>query len=102
MTKSMALDYAKYGIRVNAVAPAGVWTSMLREWSAAQPGSATIERYLDEIHVLGYCPQGDVIADVCAFLLSEDARFITGCILPVTGGAELGYRRNLNNTLQNH
>lgn len=102
LTKSMALDYAKYGIRVNAVAPAGVWTSMLREWSAAQPGSATIERYLDEIHVLGYCPQGDVIADVCAFLLSEDARFITGCILPVTGGAELGYRRNLNNTLQNH
>ncbi len=93
LTKSMALDYAKYGIRVNAVAPAGVWTPMLRDWSAAQPGSATIEKYLDEIHALGYCPDGDVIADACAFLISGAARFITGCILPVTGGAELGYRR---------
>lgn len=93
LTKSMALDYAKYGIRVNAIAPAAVWTSMLRDWSAVQPGSSTIEKYLDEIHALGYCPDGDVIADACAFLISGEARFITGCILPVTGGAELGYRR---------
>lgn len=97
LTKSMALDYAKYGIRVNAVAPAGVWTPMLRDWSALQPEAATMEKYLDEIHALGYCPDGDVIADACAFLVSENARFITGCILPVTGGAELGYRRSLNN-----
>jgi len=41
---------------------------------------------------LGYCPEGDVIADACVFLLSDKARFITGCILPVSGGAELGYR----------
>jgi len=34
-----------------------------------------------------------VIADAAVFLLSPKARFITGCILPVTGGAELGYRR---------
>ncbi len=95
LTKSMALDYAKYGIRVNAVAPAGVRTAMLQAWSTAQPDTTAIEKYLDEIHALGYCPGGDVIADVCAFLLSEKARFITGCILPVTGGAELGYRRSL-------
>lgn len=94
LTKSMALDYAKYDIRVNAVAPAGVWTPMLRAWSSEQPNVATIENYLDEIHPLGYCPEGDVVADACAFLLSEQAKFITGCILPVTGGAELGYRRN--------
>lgn len=95
LTKSMALDYAKYGIRVNAVAPAGVWTSMLREWSANQPDSDIMDNYLDEIHALGYCPEGDVIADACAFLISNEARFITGCILPVSGGAELGYRRNI-------
>lgn len=101
LTKSMALDYAKHGIRVNAVAPAGVWTSMLRDWSAVQPESATMEKYLDEIHALGYCPDGDVIADSCAFLISQEARFITGCILPVTGGAELGYRRNQMDTENN-
>lgn len=96
LTKSMALDYAKYNIRVNAVAPAAAWTSMLRDWSATQPDAHTMEKYLNEIHALGYCPEGDVIADACVFLLSENARFITGCILPVTGGAELGYRRSLN------
>lgn len=93
LTKSMALDYAKYGIRVNAVCPAGVWTPMLRSWCAEQPDPSSIERYLDEIHALGYCPGGDVIADTCVFLLSEKSRFITGHIMHVSGGAELGYRR---------
>jgi NAD(P)-dependent dehydrogenase (short-subunit alcohol dehydrogenase family) len=88
LTKSMALDYAKFGIRVNAVAPAGVWTPMLRDWSKEQPNSTEIENYLDKIHPLGYCPSGDVVADACVFLLSEKARFITGCILPISGGAE--------------
>ncbi|MDB5141139.1 MAG: short-chain dehydrogenase/reductase [Mucilaginibacter sp.] len=95
LTKSMALDYAKYGIRVNAVAPAGVWTPMLREWSNQQKDRESIEEYLDQIHVLGYCPEGDVIADACLFLISNQARFITGCILPVTGGAELGYKKHM-------
>jgi meso-butanediol dehydrogenase / (S,S)-butanediol dehydrogenase / diacetyl reductase len=93
LTKSMALDYAKYKIRVNAVAPAGVWTPMLREWGKAQPDDAKIEKYLNGIHILGYCPEGDVIADACVFMISEKARFITGTIMPVSGGAELGYRR---------
>jgi NAD(P)-dependent dehydrogenase (short-subunit alcohol dehydrogenase family) len=93
LTKSMALDYARHRIRVNAVAPAGVWTPMLREWTTQQPDSSSISTYLDQIHALGYCPEGDVVADVCAFLLSEKARFVTGCIMPVSGGAELGYRR---------
>jgi len=93
LTKSMALDYAKYQIRVNAVSPAGVWTPMLRDWCKEQPNAASIEKYLDDIHPLGYCPEGDVIADACVFLLSDKARFITGTILPVSGGAELGYKR---------
>lgn len=83
LTKSIALDYAKYNIRVNAV------------WSMEQPAEVNMAKYLDDIHPLGYCPNGDVVADVCVFLLSEKAGFITGCIMPVSGGAELGYR-NVN------
>jgi meso-butanediol dehydrogenase/(S,S)-butanediol dehydrogenase/diacetyl reductase len=93
LTKSMALDYAKYGIRVNAVCPAAVWTPMLRRWCSEQPDPASTVRYLDEIHPLGYCPESTVIADACVFLLSDKARFITGHIMHVSGGAELGYRR---------
>ncbi|MEN0055287.1 MAG: SDR family oxidoreductase [Mucilaginibacter sp.] len=100
LTKSMALDYAPLGIRVNAVAPAGVWTPMLRNWSRQQPDTTTVENYLDNIHALGYCPEADVVADACVFLVSDKARFITGCILPVTGGAELGYRSMMNRTIQ--
>lgn len=93
LTKAMAVDYAKYQIRVNAVCPAGAWTPMLERWAAEQPNPEGIRQYLDDIHLLGYCPRGDVIADAAAFLLSSEARFITGCVLPVSGGAELGYRR---------
>jgi len=93
LTKSMALDYAPFGIRVNAICPAGVRTPMLERWAAEQPDPASIHTYLDQIHALGFCPQGDVVADAAVFLLSEKARFVTGSILPVSGGAELGYRR---------
>lgn len=93
LTRSMALDYARYKIRVNAVAPAGVWTPLLREWGEAQANASQVRSYLDGIHALGYCPEGDVVADACVFLLSDKARFITGHVLPVSGGAELGYRR---------
>jgi meso-butanediol dehydrogenase / (S,S)-butanediol dehydrogenase / diacetyl reductase len=93
LTKAMAADYSSYGIRVNAVCPAGVWTPMLERWCGEQPDPANIRKYLDEMHLLGPCPHGDVIADAAVFLLSYKARFITGCILPVSGGAELGFRR---------
>jgi NAD(P)-dependent dehydrogenase (short-subunit alcohol dehydrogenase family) len=93
LTKAMALDYATEGIRVNAVCPAGVFTPMLEKWCEEQRDPQSMKEYLDGIHALGYCPKPGVIADVCVFLLSDRARFITGCALPVSGGAELGYRR---------
>ncbi len=95
LTKAMALDYAPYGIRVNALCPAAVWTPLLRQWVSEQSVPEGMRRYLDEIHALGYCPEGDVVADAAVFLLSDRARFITGCALPVSGGAELGYRQRV-------
>lgn len=93
LTKSMALDYAAFGIRVNAISPAGVWTPLLKQWASEQPDPGSIEKYLNGIHALGYCPEADVVADAAVFLLSDAARFVTGCIMPVSGGAELGYKR---------
>lgn len=93
LTKAMALDYAPFGIRVNAVCPAGVWTPMLRKWAGEQPDPSGVAEYLNQMHPLGYCPEGDVIADVAVFLVSDAARFVTGCIMPVSGGAELGYKK---------
>ena len=93
LTKSMALDYSKYHIRVNAVCPAWIRTPAVLDWINLQPDPKLAAEYINTIHPLGDCPEGDVIADVCVFLLSDKSRFVTGCTLPVSGGAELGYRR---------
>lgn len=95
LTKSMAIDYAKDRIRVNSVLPAAVMTPTLQQWIEEQEKPEVMNGFLEDIHLLGYCPTGDVIADACVFLLSDKARFITGVNLPVCGGAELGYRRML-------
>lgn len=94
LTKAMAVDYAPFSIRVNAICPGAVWTPMLEQWCGEQPDPAGTRRLLDSIHLLGPAPRGDVIADVAVFLLSHRSRFMTGCIVPVSGGAELGYRRS--------
>ena len=93
LTKAMAADYGQYGLRVNAICPAIVWTPMLEAWAVTQGSPETARQHCGEMSLLGYCPDGDVIADAAAFLLSDEARFITGCILPVSGGAEIGYKR---------
>jgi len=94
LTKAMAADYARFSIRVNAICPAAVLTPMLERWCSEQSDSAGTRQLLDDIHLLGPCPRGDVVADVAVFLLSHRSRFMTGCIVPVSGGAELGYRRS--------
>ena len=93
LTKAMAADYGRHGIRVNAICPAIVWTPMLEAWAASQDVPDMARQHFGEMSLLRYCPHGDVIADAAAFLLSDEARFITGCILPVSGGAEIGYKR---------
>jgi NAD(P)-dependent dehydrogenase (short-subunit alcohol dehydrogenase family) len=62
LTKAMALDYAPLGIRANAVCPSAAWTPMLRQWASEQPFPADVEDYLNKIHPLGYCPEGDATA----------------------------------------
>ena len=66
---------------------------ILNQWASEQPDPVGISRYLDDIHPLGFCPEGDVIAEASVYLLSANARFVTGHLMHVTGGAELGYRR---------
>jgi len=91
LTKCAAVDWGRDGIRINALCPAGVWTDTLRQWMKMQPNAVDVETYLNQIHSLGYCPEPEEIASVAAFLCSDEAKFITGCIMPVSGGSECGY-----------
>jgi NAD(P)-dependent dehydrogenase (short-subunit alcohol dehydrogenase family) len=91
MTKALALDYAKDGVRVNCICPAGVMTPLLEEWIEQQPDPTATVQALIDMHPLGRCATTDEIAQAVLYLASEQAYFITGVALPVDGGASLGY-----------
>jgi NAD(P)-dependent dehydrogenase (short-subunit alcohol dehydrogenase family) len=92
LTRSTAADWGPDGIRVNALCPTAVRTDGLEQWMKQQPNREEIEDYLRRIHVLGYYPDAEAVASVAAFLCSDDATFVTGCIMPVSGGSECGYK----------
>lgn len=93
LTKALALELASDGIRVNCVCPAGVDTPLLRSWANTLPDPEAVLRGQAEMHLLKRLATADEIASAIAFLASPDASFITGAILPVEGGATLGYRK---------
>ena len=88
LTRSMALDYARQGVRVNAVCPAFIETDLNREWLAALRERGGYEG-LVRSHPLGLGEPDDV-AYAAMFLASDEAKWITGVALPVDGGATVG------------
>lgn len=93
LTKALALDLASDGIRVNAVCPAGVMTPLMQEWADTQYDAGAALRMVDTWHPIGRMATIDEIGEVCAFLASPEAAFITGQAICPDGGAALGYRR---------
>ena len=94
MTKALALELAPDGIRVNCVCPAGVDTPLLRTWAATLPDPEAVLRGQADMHLLKRLATAEEIASAIAFLASPASSFVTGTILPVEGGATLGYRRS--------
>ena len=86
LTRSMALDEGPAGIRVNSVSPGYTRTRLVEDAWAAQPDPAAAEAAVMALHPLRRIAKPSEIARVIAFLLSEDASYITGADIAVDGG----------------
>ena len=96
LTQSLALELAEYGIRVNAICPGNLldsplWIDSLYEQYAKNQGITKEEvkkKYIDKVPLGRGCTYEDV-ANVMVFLVSDDANYITGQAMNVTGGQEM-------------
>ena len=83
LTKSAALEYAKSGIRINAIAPGGVITEMANRVNEDNP---QFLETLTSMHPIGRLSNPEEIANAVVWLLSDKASFVLGHTLLVDGG----------------
>lgn len=91
MTKGMALDFAKDGIRVNCICPGWVETPLVEDWFSQQADPQATKRYIFGRHPLGRIATPEEVGNAVVFLCSEQSSFVTGVALPLDGGVTLGY-----------
>lgn len=83
LTKAAAADYAREGVRVNAIAPGTTYTPLIDAWFDLVPG---IEKSLIEGTPMGRIARPEEIGEAAAWLCSDRASYVTGVVLAVDGG----------------
>jgi NAD(P)-dependent dehydrogenase (short-subunit alcohol dehydrogenase family) len=88
MTRSIAVDYVKKGIRCNCICPARVHTPFVDGYLAKNyPGrEAEMMKTLSEYQPIGRMGRPDDIANLALYLCSDEASFVTGSAYPIDGG----------------
>ena len=86
LTKAIAVDHGKDGIRCNAVAPGWIDTDLNVAYIDNMPNPDAFRRDIAKIHPIGSTGKPQDVAGLIAFLASDDAAFITGEIYRVDGG----------------
>jgi NAD(P)-dependent dehydrogenase (short-subunit alcohol dehydrogenase family) len=91
LTKNLAIDYGRVGVRANCICPGFIETPMFESVMSLEGMQQVREQYR-EAHMLGRFGRPEEIASAAAFLASEDASFVTGHALVVDGGFTAGMR----------
>ena len=94
LTRNMAIDYARRGIRVNAICPGFIETPLMKS-VVEMPGLEAQREKIRDAHQLGRFGRAVEIANAAVFLASEEASFVTGHALVVDGGYTAGHRFGL-------
>ena len=87
-TRSMAMDYAKHKIRINAIAPGGINTDMVVDFFKQYPEDFKLQVYA--MHALNRLADPEEIAKGILFLASDDSSYATGSVLVIDGGYTCG------------
>jgi NAD(P)-dependent dehydrogenase (short-subunit alcohol dehydrogenase family) len=91
LTRNMAIDYGRRGIRVNAVCPGFIETPLFSTTLESE-GMSEVRERIREAHQLGRFGRPEEIAHAALFLASEESSFVTGHALAVDGGFTAGHR----------
>lgn len=86
LARAMSTDYARLGIRVNAVSPGTIDSPMLHDFIAEQSDPDYYRHAFDEMHPIGRVGTIEEVANVFVFLASDEASFVTGANYEVDGG----------------
>jgi 2-keto-3-deoxy-L-fuconate dehydrogenase len=90
LTKSMALDHALDGVRVNCICPGRVETPWVAQRLAAYPDPVTARREMTETQAVGRMGRPDEIAAAALYLASDESSFVTGTTFMIDGGWSAG------------
>jgi NAD(P)-dependent dehydrogenase (short-subunit alcohol dehydrogenase family) len=91
LTRAMAIDHSAEGIRVNCICPGWIDTPM----NAGYFADPTARAFADRLHALGRIGQPAEIAAVAAFLIGDDASFVTGASIVADGGFSAGLSKQV-------
>jgi NAD(P)-dependent dehydrogenase (short-subunit alcohol dehydrogenase family) len=90
LTKAMAIDHGKDGVRVNCISPGYIDAGLAWGYFEAQPNPAEARQAAGKLHALWRIGQPEEVARVAVFLASDDASFMTGSAMLVSGGFGIG------------
>lgn len=91
LTRSLAIELGREGIRVNVILPSNIDTPLMHDWAATLPDPESALQRVADLQVFGRMGTSEEIGRIALFLATEDSSFLTGQAIEAEGGASLDY-----------